>query len=422
MNKNNSIKKKFLNSLKRGTGEAYLIMKNNPEIDFSNRIIKGVKKNYAYDGQSEGSRAKYIFDLIALSEKKDNIKSKLLESLAIESEDTWSLTHMFDLAKLFAQEGDIEAKKAIYNRFLSNPIEGSDWVGASEIIQLDGFSGLLFVAEKFGKYIEKNPEDFQDDYIIKSFQEDNPQINVQLKLNNASKKNKFIKIYLTNIERTNVHRKNYVREKHLFVNIIDEVLNCKPRMLYKRKKELTKNEIDKIASHLVKEKDRQNLEKLLSVFSYHKFPLNSELILKIAKHKSTPKDSYSVDALKFLKSKNIRKFAIDRIIKSKQKTRYLDILVSNYKKGDSKLLAELANRYNNEDIIENFAISFTEIYKANKTKECKVPLEILYSKMNCGIHRNSIVEILIENNVLSNKLKNEIEHDSYLATRKLLKE
>jgi len=45
-----NIKRQFLNSLKRGTGEAYLIVKNNPKIDFSSQIIKGVLNIYAYVG------------------------------------------------------------------------------------------------------------------------------------------------------------------------------------------------------------------------------------------------------------------------------------------------------------------------------------------------------------------------------------
>lgn len=74
MNDTANIKRQFFNSLKRGTGEAYLIAKNNPTIDFSNYIIKGALQNYAYDGQSEGSRGEYIFDLISLSDK---IKNKI---------------------------------------------------------------------------------------------------------------------------------------------------------------------------------------------------------------------------------------------------------------------------------------------------------------------------------------------------------
>lgn len=96
-------------------------------------------------------------------------------------------------------------------------------------------------------------------------------------------------------------------------------------------------------------------------------------------------------------------------------------MVSNYKSGDFKILSEIANKTNNEHKIEQLAGIYTEIFKPNKTKECKEPLEILYNKMNCAIHRNGIVKILIENKIISDKIKNEIKFDSDLETRKLIK-
>jgi len=99
----------------------------------------------------------------------------------------------------------------------------------------------------------------------------------------------------------------------------------------------------------------------------------------------------------------------------------LEILISNYKKDDYKILANIASKTNDEYQIENLAGIFTEIFKLNSTKKCKKPLEILYNKMNCGIHRHEIIRILIENGVLSNKLKKEIKFDSYLKTRELVK-
>jgi len=79
----------------------------------------------------------------------------------------------------------------------------------------------------------------------------------------------------------------------------------------------------------------------------------------------------------------------------------------------------VAKKIKDKNIIEALAASYIEIFKANKTKECKAPLEELYDKMNCGIHRKELVEVLIENNVLSDELREEIKHDSYLETRKL---
>jgi len=158
---------------------------------------------------------------------------------------------LFDLAKFFAQQGDNEARQAIYDRFLNNPIEGSDWVGYSEIIELDGLNGLIFIAEKFGKHIDKNPDDWQDDSIIRHFQDDNPNIKAHQELEKLSAKNKFIKLYLDCIKKTEKNRKNYVRETQTFTDIIDEVINSKPFLSFRRLKELKEAELNKIAEKLL---------------------------------------------------------------------------------------------------------------------------------------------------------------------------
>ena len=416
------IKKRFFDSLKRGTGEAYLIAKENATIDFSTYVIKGALRNYAYDGQSEPSRAQYIFDLYSFSDKKDKIRKAIINGLATEQEDTWSLTHLFDLAKLFAQQGDQEMRKAIYDRFCNNPIEGSDWVGYSEILELDGLQGLIFIAEKFGKFIEQNPDDWLDDWIIRYFQEENPDLEVTKILENRATENKYIRIYLDNIKRTKSSQEEHKSKPIKYNDIIDEVLNSKPFISFSRKRNLSEVEVIEIADQLINETEKSKIEKLLGIFDYYKFPLDSEVILNFAKLKKSSKNRLvdnAIDALKHLKSKAIREFALEKIKNSKNPIDYLEILTSNYQSGDFKIFTEIATETNNEHKIENLAGIFTELFKINKTKECKDPLEVLYNKMNCGIHRNGIIEILIENEVLSDKIRNEIIFDSDLETRKL---
>lgn len=422
MNDTTYLKRQFLHSLKRGTGEAYLLARDNPKIDFSNHIIKGALNIFAYDGQSEGSRAKYIFDIISIVKQKEKIRQAILKGIATEQNDTWSLTHLFDLTKLFAQEGDNEAKKAIYDRFLNHPIEHSDWVGYSEILELDGLKGFFYIAEKFGKYIEQNPDDWQDDSIIRHFQEENKELKVYEELENASKNNTFIKLYLDTITKTENEQNKHKEEKNNFKSIVDEILNSSFLSL-RRSKNITEQELIEIATQLLKEKNKSNIEKLLYIFSDYKFPFDSEFILNLAKQKKTSKNritEFAIYALKHLTSSTIRHFALENIQQSKRPYDFLKLLIANYSKGDFEILCVIANKYNDGHIIENLAGIYTEIYKANKTKECKEPLDILYNKMNCGIHRNGIIEVLIENSVLSDKIKNEIPFDSYLETRELL--
>lgn len=147
--------------------------------------------------------------------------------------------------------------------------------------------------------------------------------------------------------------------------------------------------------------------------------------MNFAKKRASSTDrinEYAIDSLKFLNSKRIREFALERISNARRPATFTDILVSNYQSGDYKLLNDIANKFKDEHIIENLARSYSDIFSSNKTIECKKPLEILYGKMNCGIHRNGIVKILIDNNVLSDTMREEIKYDSYLETRELVKE
>jgi len=397
-------------------------MHSNPTIDFSNDIIKASLTNFAYDGQSENSRALYLSELIALSNQQDKIRNAILQGLATEQNDSWTLTQLFDLVKIFAQRGDTGARAAIYDRFLNHPIDNADWIGFKEILELGGLDGLKYIADKFGKMLEKNPDDWQDNMIIGHFQDNNPKINAQEELEKASKENCFIKIYLDKIKETEENANNYQREIINYKDIIEEVLLFKPYIrLWKR--ELTDTEISKVANQLLTEKNKSNQEKLLYVFTYFKFPFDSEFILQLAKQKPNSKDrivEFAIGALQFLKSDNIRHFALDKLQTAKRPAELTNILIANYKSGDNKLLATLARKHKDEHIIENLASSFIDIYKANKTTECKEPLEEIYNKMNCGLHRNGIIEVLSDNKVLSDKIKQELKFDSNEETRQLL--
>src|SRR5262245_30698762 len=161
-----TIKQQFSDAVQRGTGEAWLILQNHPTINFSGELIKAAIKNYAYDAQAEGSRAVYVSALIALSKHQDKIQTTILQALATEQKDTWSLVQLFDLATIFAKQGNQAARKAIYSRFYKKVIPGADWCGYTAILELDGLEGLKYIAATIGKAMEKDAEIWADSSII----------------------------------------------------------------------------------------------------------------------------------------------------------------------------------------------------------------------------------------------------------------
>lgn len=424
MNDIADIKKQFFDSLKRGTGEAYILLKENRHIDFSGLIIKGATNNYSYDNQSEGSRADYIYRFINDSKQKDRIVKSVLTKLLSEKNDDYELDQMCDLAVKFYKAGYSEAKQIVYNRFEKNILEDYAFCGTEAVMELHGVEGVLKVAELVGKILIENPDDDESSWRIDDFQKRNKKVDIYKELEKASSTNKFIKAYYNSIQENKWTLPRHRKIKRFTYELVKEKMESKRFgfLSSDRNNELTELEVEKLANEFLIEKDNQKKEMYLRFFSSRKFPFHYTPIFKIANGrnpKNTRTVEYAIEALKYFKSDEIRQFAIERIKTKKNPADFLCLLVSNYKKGDFQLVVEVINRSNNYDYIHSIVFGIIEIFEINPTKECKEPLELIYNKMNCGLHRIDIVELLNKNKVLSDKILKELEFDSEDRIRKL---
>jgi len=424
MKNKSEILKEFRNSIRCGTGRAYILQDKHSEINFSNEIYKASIRNFAYDGQSEGDRTDYILQFLTKLNQKQTrlLKDKLVKRLFEENEDTWNLQQLFNICGFFAQD-DAIVKKAIYKRFRQTPIRDSDWLGTDIILRLDGIEGMLKIAEYLGKRLITKKDEHQDDWIVRSFDEENPKLKIKQILKEESKSNPNIKAYLSEIESTRKrwNKLSSKRKKWDLDKIIDHLLNDNKRgPNFTIINKLTKSEIKKIGKLLNSKLNNEKIEKLLYTFTIVKYPFNHNDLKPYLKTKYPANiRAYALDALSNFTDEDIRIIAINKLKSTKKPSYFLDILKSNYKKGDYKLILETINRFKDEHIIENIAISLCNVYEKNKTKECKRPLLALYEKMNCAIHRNSILKILLKNEVLPKSIIKEMEFDSDEDTRKM---
>ena len=427
MSDTTSIKQRFFSSLKRGTGEAYLIQKDNPNIDFSSLILKGATTNFAYDNQAEGSRADYIYQLIQKSKRKERIINAVLRKMEFEKDDLHGLDQMCDLAVIFYKNGNVKAKTALYNRFEKNNLDEFEFCGQEQIIKIDGINGILKVAEVVGESLFENPDDFEDSWIIDDFQKQNKTLDVYDELKKASQNNKFIKAYYDYILKNKWKKYRGKKIKQFTYELVKEKMQS-GRLVFlssDRINELTDDEVDKLANEFLAEKNNHKRELYLRFFSSRKFPFDYNPIFQIAlgeNPKNTRLVEYALESLKYFSSTEIRELALEKIKKVKNPCDYLNLLVSNYKSGDWEVLTEIVNRSDNFEFIHSIVFGFIDIYKANPTTECREPLETIYKKMNCGLHREDILEILMDNNVLSDEIFKEIQFDSYFKVRKLYRQ
>ena len=421
-----NIRQQFRQSIRCGTGKAHFILRDNPTIDFSKDIIKAALTNLAFDAQAEGDRAYYVACLINLSNKKAEIVAHILDALATEQEDAWALDQLFELAAIFAKEGNKKARQAIYKRYHKHVISGSAWCGEDAIVELDGIEGLKYIAETRGKALINDPDDWEDGFFVDGFQEENPELKVYDELENAAEDNPYIRKYLDAIaECKRLRSERPRRPKYNYQTVTENIENKKvvPLPLV-GVKELTKTDIRRLADDFLKVTDPLKQEKYLRIFARTRYPYDYQPILQIAKgrySRDNRRVEFACEALQYFQAKDIRQFAIEKLDKINKPADYLYLLVANYKRGDYKLLTKTAAKYKDEDIIHSLVWGYIDIYKANSTQECKQPLELIYEKLTCGLHRYDIVEILYKNGVLSDRILREIEFDSYDEIRDLHK-
>ncbi len=409
-----ALKQSFKSAIERGAGEAHLILQQNKSIDFSKEIIHAATHNLAYDPQCEGGRANYIYELINLSAHKEVIIKTLFSVLLSKKDDSYGLNQLCEIARLYAQDGNTKARKVLYKRFQKNLRPGYTYCGNDSILALDGIDGLLMIADLIGQILQKDPDDWEDGTREKFFQEKNPTINVFQRLRTAAKNNKNIETYLHSIKANKQLRSKVKKREPFTYALIKERIENKTIKYISAliTKELTHSDLVLLANDFLKEKNHQKLEIYLRVFSRIKFPLDYAPILKVAKSRYTKKNGllyFAIKALSLFKAKEIRQFVLEKIASSKYPDRYVGLLALNYQRGDQKVFLRIIEKTNNKDRIHALAIALTDIYETIHTTECKKPVEAIYEKLTCGLHREDLVKILIANNVLSKKIEAEIQ-------------
>jgi hypothetical protein len=424
------IKKAFSDSVKHGTGEAYILLKNHPDIDFSNLIVGGAIGNLSQDPQCESSRADYLYQLIRNTKQRDRIVQLILERLRLQKGNRYDLDQMCDLAIKFHEAGYSEASLALNQRFQKNVQDEYVFCGQDQLIEIDGVEGILTVAKVVGEILLNDPTDSEDSFRVDGFQKENPEVDIYAELKKASKDNKYIRAYYKSILNNkwsdpSTSGRSSNRIERISYELIKEKLEASSVffLISKRTSELTDAEVEKLAFDFLNETVLFRKERFLCFFGSRKYPLDYQTIFDIAKGPN-PKGSrlvyFAIEALKHFQSDEIRKFAIKNL-KSQNPGDYIRLLTSNYQSGDDVLLTEIARNAKSDDEVHSIGSEIIDLYSAVSTKECKEPLEVIYDRLNCGIHRSVLLNVLVENNVLSDKIFEEMEFDSDEDVREMFK-
>lgn len=406
-----------------GLGRAVVQLLDHDAGPFHKIILDACLHNKAYDPQVEGGRAAYLKDLMRASGDEAFFEKALVDSLAKEADD-WDLTQRFELAGLLAKEGNQEAHLAIKEAFRGKAVFSSEI--ASQFIELEGIPGLLFVADRIGETLKRNPGQWEDDYLLSMARETCGGEAVEAALKTSAESDENVRAYLTAVAENQVLRTENIKfdSKTLTFTEVQELMEGDGAAGILREWAQTASNTDIVlaAHHLLQETEPKKLRLYLTLFRSRRFPLGLERLFELVDWPDGPVPRHALGVLANLEDERIRTLAF-KLVETESSLRdyAIDLLVNNFHPGDHTTVEGWCDAECDPGVINAFDRSFRNFFAVHPDpKREQRLLAKFYEKEPCAHCRCAVVERLLALNGLPDNLRRECAYDSYADTRDLL--
>ncbi len=416
----------FDRSLKLGLGRAILYLQEHPAAPHRDAILDACLHNWAYDAQIEGNRAEYMFDIIELTDEKDYYREQILAALA-DSGDEADAIQLFDLARLFAQQGDVEARQAIYDKFVSNCSKG-DCTDATAIIQLDGIAGFLFAADEIGGILLNTENDWVYGYLYREVEERCGKAKTRRAVKRASAENVQVKAYMDCVAEVRAKQEkcaeadldhatiSYAQLKQLIINHN----GYPPGMsLVLWGKQASETELAQAAADLLLETNPKRLRAYVRIFRRRCFPLDIEPLIGLARNSKIKNAALAMRALENIIHPKVRAFALELVAKPSGEVGWVpDLLINNFQEGDHLILESLLAKSLKKGDYHRLGLGVLDFCEAHPNPESEERLMLaLYEYDPCAFCRSFAVDRLFELDRLPAWMAEECRYDANLDTR-----
>lgn len=423
----------FAHALRVGLGRPYLFLRDHGGGEqYREPILNACLHNTAYDPQVEGDRARYMWDIIHLTDDMPFYRREILSALATSS-DLWDLDQLFDLARLFAEQGDDEARQAIYRRYeqiASEEAAGlAPWCGSLQIIELDGIEGLLFVVDRVGAIALADDEFVEDDFILRSARERLGAEEVDSALGAIRRDNPRIDAYLLRVESTMAPRQASGNDRMQWATasydqVKEFLLKHGPRagryVLVSWGKRASDDDLARAARDFLAEDRTDFLFPYFRIFRQRTFPLPIDRLLELAVSADQEIAQNAARALGQISDPSVRTLAFSLL--RERPAEIANLLVRNYQPGDYALIMDaLMRHHNSEDSLHSFAIATFDVVEANLTSDAVPVLLMLYERGPCSQCREQCVDLLESLAALPEWMIDECCYDANLDLREKMR-
>ncbi len=431
----------FEHYLMAGHGRAYMIAKADPE-RYREKIMAACRKDYAYDMQSEGSRAFLTYDLISLFDDPTPFIEAIKKSYKdpVADEDWKQICYLTDLLLFFEQRKTVinkykQLEKNLYSDELHDMVplcQPFEYV-AIKLIEDSSIKVIWNVANDIGKWFLSRTEDPQrlasqflwfDGILEDELGED--RFDELLKYNSYSDGVKeYVRIMSLPREYGRIDRVKNATSEIVMSWIRKEPKIERSEMLERGLMTMSSAEALKLAEQFTMETDTDIKASIASVFTSGKYrwPLDAGILIECGTSDNKRLAKEVNTALSLLKDGRLHDYATDLLQKGFDSDA-ISILINNIRKSDESLilslLEELPITEKNEGDWHGIA---SDIGSNGDNPEMPDSLLIwAYESTLCSWCRKNIVEEMINRGMLTDELKEELHWDANLDISKMADE
>ena len=424
--KSSFLRREFVRLSRLGRGGAFILFRENVQIDFTREIVDLCLKNHAYDAQCEGERSEYAMQFVralcAVPRKKviSAVKAHLKND-EISSSWDWNFFQLCMVCAKISNEFDDSLGDILRKRYAEcNDETVYRAFPEASLIVLDGFDGLLNIARRKGKLFRAHKNWWEDDFLFY----DVPKMSasdVRRRLEIVAQTDENVRAYLDTVFATekikaeNESKREQTEPKSVFEKV-KKLLAESKRVSPLLAKKLSEDELLYFASAFQKEKTQKNRIGYLRLFSPSTkipYPLDfHDLLFALSPRKNSLYNEFLVDSLSFFSAPEIRALAIRALESDEFADFYFILLKKNYREGDGKKIAQKLRSIKNVHRFHDATICARKIYKENPTADCLEPLRLIYEKTPCALCRSYVAELLEKSRVLPDEIKAELPFDS----------
>ncbi len=387
-------------------------------------LLDACLKDQRHDMQIDGSRAKWLWQMIEILDAKDRFRVPILHAL-YELADARSAYQLCGLGYHYANSRDEAFLARLYKIVEDRIFTDYPELGESEILRLDGQKAFEFIARLRGEELFQRDWDWYDGTFVNEAVKLLGESEVREHLRNSDDKalRRFRDLWDLDTQAREQPTHPNLQERMQSVSVEDilsEVRKEKPSIFSFRGwgMRAVDSDLETVLEQLWASSEPAETVCLLRIFSNRALPIFDSRLIELCQHTDELVRRWAFIALKENSAPAIHQFALSKLRGGGHQA--IALLINNHEQGDEQAILSALELPCDQDELHWMLFDVIKILKNNPNPDAPQLGVVAYASTPCGQCRMSAAQWLHKHQVAPDWLTKECRFDSVEDTRAIV--